>query len=219
MADNRSGTNDLFDAIYTQRAIRKFRPDPVPRDLLWRVVEAATKAPSGTNRQPWRFLVIQDQARRAEIARLVRENAEQNPGVRNYFAEGSQSEQRGERLMFTGALSLLENLSQAPVYVIPCFYAEGGGPPRDSFRLGSSIYGAVQNLQLAARGLGLGTVITSFEAAIEPQLRELLKLPENALPVALIPLGFPDANFGPTRRKPVEEVTYWDEWGTAASRA
>ena len=218
MPDNRTGTESLFDAIYTQRAIRKFRDEPVPQDLLWRVIEAATKAPSGTNTQPWKFLVIQDEARREAIAEMVRAQAEKNPGARDYFSRGAQSEERSERLMLTGALSLLENVAQAPVLVIPCLDRDGA-PIGDSYRSGSSIYGAVQNLQLAARGLGLGTVLTSFEAAIEPELRAYLGIPDTAAPVALIPLGFPDANFGPTRRKPVDDVTFWEGWGTMETRS
>ena len=77
---------------------------------------------------------------------------------------------------------------------------------------GSSIYPAVQNLLLAARALGLGTVLTTFSQRIEPTLRELLSLPDNAKPVALIPIGFPDANFGPVNRRPVEEVLHWGAW-------
>jgi nitroreductase len=65
---------------------------------------------------------------------------------------------------------------------------------------------------LAARGLGLGTVLTGFQAGIEPTLRELLAIPDDVKPVALIPMGYPDANFGPTRRKPVEEVVHWGRW-------
>ena len=218
MSDNRTGTESLFDAMYTQRAIRKFRDEPVPKDLLWRVIEAATKAPSGTNSQPWKFIVIEDEGRRRAIAQMVRDQSQKNPGTREYFSRGSRSEERSERLMLTGALSLLDNLAQAPVLIIPCLDRDGA-PIADSFRSGSSIYGAVQNLQLAARGLGLGTVLAGFEAAIEAELRAYLGIPDTAVPVALVPLGFPDANFGPTRRKPVDEVTFWDGWGATENRA
>ncbi|HJP40106.1 MAG TPA: nitroreductase family protein, partial [Dehalococcoidia bacterium] len=172
------------------------------------------KAPSGSNRQPWKWLLVRDTSKRAEIARLLRESSSSRAA--SFFEEGAKSPDRSTRLMYTGALNLVNNLDQAPVFVIPCLHSEGeAGVSRVGFRAGGSIYGAVQNLQLAARGFGLGTVFTSFDAGIEPQLRELLGIPEEAQPMALIPLGYSDAKFGPTKRKPVEEVTFWEEWGRA----
>ncbi|SVB03629.1 uncharacterized protein METZ01_LOCUS156483 [marine metagenome] len=207
------GTADIFEAVYSQRAIRKFKNEPVSDEILRRVIEAATKAPSGTNRQPWRFLVVRDSEKRSRIAKMIRTNAENNPGIREYFSEGSKSDDTGQRLMFTGALSLLNDLDQAPVYIIPCLYRDDGTfSPTDNVLTGSSIYGAVQNLQLVARALGLGTVLTTFQAPILDELRPFLGIPESALPCALIPLGYPDANFGPTRRLPVDDVLFWDSW-------
>ena len=117
--------------------------------------------------------------------------------------------------MYAGAAQMFEHLENAPVFIVPCLF-EVTSPATDATTLlaGSSIYGAVQNLQLAARGLGLGTVLTTAHAGVEPMLRAELGIPDNAQPVALIPLGYPAANFGPTRRKPVEEVLYWDRWGS-----
>ena len=207
------GTADIFEAVYSQRAIRKFKEDPVSDETLRHVIEAATKAPSGTNRQPWRFLVIRDSEKRSRIAEMIRVNAENDPGIRDYFTEGAKSDDTGRRLMFTGALSLLNHLDQAPVYIIPCLYWDDRqDPPSNNVLTGASIYGAVQNLQLVARALGLGTVLTTFQAPVLNDLRPYLGIPENALPCALIPLGYPDANFGPTRRLPVEDVLFWDTW-------
>jgi len=136
-------------------------------------------------------------------------------GMRSYFESGIRSEDRSQRLMLTGALEIARDLARAPVLIVPRVY---GGSRADNLLAGLSIYPAVQNLLLAARGLGLGTVLTTFQARIEPTVRELLRLPDDARPIALIPLGFPDAKFGPTRRKPVEEVVYWDSWGNSRSR-
>ena len=208
----REGTDLLFEAIYTQRAVRRWRNDPVPDDLLWRVLEAATKAPNGSNTQPWRWVVVRDSETRRAVSEALSAYLASDEGMRSYFESGSRSEDRSQRLMLTGALELARDLARAPVLIVPCVY---GGSRADNLLAGSSIYPAVQNLLLAARGLGLGTVLTTFQARIEPTVRELLRLPEDARPVALIPLGFPDANFRPTRRKPVEEVVYWDSWGSA----
>ena len=210
---SREGTDSLFDAIYTQRAIRRWKPDPVPQDLLKRVLEAATKAPSGSNTQPWRWLVVQDESKRKAIATALSEFLASNEGMRSYFESGVKSPEKSTRLMLTGALQLAEDLAKAPVLIIPCLY----GTTVDRISTGSSIFPAVQNLLLAARGLGLGTVLTTFQARIEDVVREQLGIPEDALPVALIPLGYPDANFGPTRRKPIGEVVYWDGWGRGSA--
>lgn len=203
------GTESLFEAMATQRAIRRFRPDPVPEELLWRVLEAATRAPSGSNSQPWAFVVVRDEAQRRAISEALAHHLEENEGLRTYFERGAESEDRSQRLMLGGALELARDLASAPALIIPCLY-----PSRsDSLAAGSSIYPAVQNLLLAARGVGLGTVLTTFQSGIDKELREMLGLPDDARPVALIPIGFPDANFGPNRRRPVEEVVHWGKWG------
>ncbi len=210
---SRDGTDSLFDAIYTQRAIRRWRPDPVPDELLKRVLEAATKAPSGSNTQPWRWVVIRDAATRSTISAALSKFLAADEGMRGYFETGARSSDKSTRLMLSGAGKLAEDLAQAPVLIIPCLY---GGNTADRLSTGSSIFPAVQNLLLAARGLGLGTVLTTFQARIENIVHSELNLPDEAIPVALIPLGYPDANFGPTRRKPIEEVVYWDNWGQNA---
>lgn len=211
MADNRSGTDNLWEAMTTQRAIRYWKADPVPQELLARLIEMATRAPSGSNQQPWRFLIVQDPARRKAIADAIRQKYELDEGFRNYFERGAASEDRSQRLMLRGARDLVLDLDKAPVMIIPVMYT--GGPASTGILAGSSIFTAVQNLLLAARGLGLGSVMTTFQRLAEPEIRELLEIPENAVPVALLPLGYPDANFGPVKRRPAQEVTYWETWG------
>ncbi len=218
MTDARSGTNDLWEAIYTQRAIRRWRDEPVPDALIWKVIEAGTKAPSGSNLQPWRFVVIRDAETREAIAAELRQGLE-NPGLRQMIDNAIKSGPRGERLMMAGAKGLFENLASAPVLIVPCLYGLQS-PTQDPATLlaGSSIYQAVQNMMLAARGLGLGTVMTTFQGAVDGVLRERCGIPAEATPAAIIPMGFPDANFGPTNRKPVEDVTGWERWDATRAR-
>ncbi len=218
MADARSGTNDIWEAIYTQRAIRRWSDEPVADDLVWKIIEAGTKAPSGSNLQPWRFLVIRDQETRDAISAQLRKGLE-NPGLQSMIDNAITSGTKGERLMMTGARGLFENLAQAPVFIVPCIY-QISSPTTDpaSLLAGSSIYQAVQNMMLAARALGLGTVMTTFQGAVDDVLRERCGIPADATPAAIIPLGFPDANFGPTNRKPVDEVTNWDRWDVTKER-
>ncbi len=218
MADAKSGTNDVWEAIYTQRAIRRWTDQEVPDELIWKVIEAGTKAPSGSNTQPWRFLVIKDQETRDAISAQLRKGLE-NPGLQSMIDNAIKSGTKGERLMMTGARGLFENLASAPVFIVPCLY-QVSSPTQDPTTLlaGSSIYQAVQNIMLAARALGLGTVMTTFQGAVDGVLRERCEIPDEAVPAAIIPMGFPDANFGPTNRKPVDEVTNWERWDATQSR-
>jgi nitroreductase len=207
---------DFFDVVHTQRAIRKFRPDPVPQEAIWRMIDAAIRAPSGGNTQPWAFLVLTDPAKRKVISDAV--------AAGNTDAEARRAEAMtfdpARRRMRLGSIAFRENVAAAPCLIIPCL-VKPTSPTSDMTSLfaGSSIYGAVQNMMLTARALGLGTLMTTFNVAIEPLLRKEFGLPEDAKPVAVIPVGYPaeGERFGPTTRKPVESVTYWDGWGQTRS--
>ena len=161
---SREGTDSFFEAIYTQRAIRRFKPDPVPDDLLLRVLEAATKAPSGSNQQPWRFLVVRDAAKRKAMSEALKAHLQSNEAMRTYFESGAQSDDRSKRLMLTGALELAYHIDAAPAVIIPCLTSGS-----DRLLGGSSIDPAVQNLLLAARALGLGTVLTGVVKRTKPR--------------------------------------------------
>lgn len=207
-------TDAFWEVIATQRAIREFEDRPVPRELVKRLIETATRAPSGSNTQPWRFLVIQAAPTRAAIAAALREHYEVNERLKSTVEKAAQSDEKSQRLIYRGAQGLFTRLDRAPVFIIPCLYGLPRNVDPGSLLAGSSIYQAVQNLLLGARALGLGSVMTTLQAAIEPQLRALLAIPDDAKPAALIPIGYPAARFGPTNRKPVEEVTFWDRWGS-----
>ena len=209
----REPTNNVWEALFTQRAIRYWQDKPVPRDLLEKVIAAAAKAPSGSNTQPWVFVVVDDHEKRRQIGQALRSIFEATEPLQNVIAAGEKSENKTERLMLKGARAFFSGLEKAPAMVIPCLY-ELSSPTQDpqSLLAGSSIYGAVQNLMLAARALGLGTVMTTVHGMLDAQLRDTLQLPSDAHPVALIPIGYPDANFGPTTRKPLDEILRWNAW-------
>ena len=211
---------EFFEVIQTQRSIRRFKPDPVPDDLIWKMIDAAIRAPSGSNLQPWVWLVVRDQAKREAVARAVRERLEAEGRLQEMRRNAEQLETASRRLSVRRAVELFENLAAAPVLIIPCLI--GVTSPVSEARslfAGSSIYGAVQNLMLAARALGVGTVLTTPNIYVEEMLVKEFHLPENAIPACIIPVGFPDGQrFGPTTRKPAETVTYWDDWGAAADR-
>jgi nitroreductase len=214
---SRSGTNDIWEAIYTQRAVRYWEEREVPQELLWRIVDAATHAPNGSNRQLWRWLVLTDPAKRGRIAAAVRERV-QIPA--KWIAGARDAGDSSRLLMYRGSQHLFDRFDEAPALIVPCQhqFASATGATADSLVAGASIYGAVQNLQLAARALGLGTVLTTAQVWIGDVLRSELGIPEDAQPAAVIPVGYPAVDFGPTRRKPVEEVTFWNGWGVHGTR-
>jgi len=209
---------DFFEVVHTQRSIRKFRPDPVPDEALWQMIDAAIRAPSGGNTQPWAFLVVRDDARRKVLADAVRGVS---GNLEAGLAEAEKLPTESARRMRRASVAFRHDVASAPVIIIPCL-VNPSSPSKDinSIWAGSSIYGAVQNLMLAARAQGLGTVLTTFNIALEDFIRREFSVPEGSRPVAVIPVGYPDGqNFGPTSRKPVESVTYWDNWGNKQQRS
>ncbi len=198
---------DLFDAMHTQRAVRRFAPDPVPSEAVSRVLDAATRAPSGGNSQPWSFIVLRDAEVRRQVGALYRDAWEAG-GVDRFTSDPDPAKAR----VYRSAKYLAERMGEAPVLILACIESGGRGP---SFTTGASIYPAVQNLMLAARALGLGTVITTIHRGREGEIKELLSIPDDVTTAALIPMGYPaeGAGFGPVRRRPVTEVTHLDRWG------
>ncbi len=201
---------DVFEAINTTRAMRRLKPDPVPDDLVWKVLDAAIRAPSGGNRQPWNFIVVRGEAAKKKIAEWYLEawNASYGP------MKGAMASNPDSSRMFNSADHLANHLAEVPVLIIAaiCGGDTGTSPA------GSYVYPAIQNMMLAARALGLGTTLTTLHRAHENDVKELLGIPENVQTLALIPLGWPKGKFGTGARRPVEEVTYWERWGETSSR-
>ncbi|MGI8925709.1 MAG: nitroreductase family protein [Tepidiformaceae bacterium] len=203
---------DIFEVIGTQRAMRRLKPDPVPEEHIQKLIWAATRAPNGGNVQPWRFLVIQDEGKKRAlqqiyVAEWAKYTVQDSPQAR-----GAQSPEalRSLERNFAAGQYLADHLHEVPVIIIPCGFLL---PVNTGIASGSSIYPAVQNLMLAARALGLGTVLTTLHRHREEDVRALLGVPENAHTAALIPVGWPMGRFGAGPRLPVAAVTYWDHWG------
>jgi nitroreductase len=183
-------TNDDFDRLEElmagQRAIRRFTAGEVDDALIERILRAATRAPSARNVQPWRFIVIREPATKQRLGAIF-----DDLGARMY-GQGAPDRTPWE---------------EVPVLIAVCSeYAFGQGEAAMS-ALGASIYPAVQNLLLAARAAGLGSVLTTRWKAREAEVRPLLGLPETMAIHAIIPLGWPDRRYGKNRRRPVSEVT------------
>lgn len=200
-------THPVYELMNTQRAIRRFKPDPVPDEVIERLIFAATRAASGSNLQPWAFIVVKDDAKRQTIAQALKALFE----ARGTLADPSTIEDPMRRRMMEGVVALFSNFAQAPVTIIPCL-VNATSPAPDGLVAGSSIYPSVQNLLLAARAEGLGTVMTTPQTGILDTLRAELNIPEGAMPVAMIPLGYPAVPFGPVNRKPISEFIHWNGW-------
>jgi nitroreductase len=203
---------DVFEVIGTQRAMRRLKPDPVPREYITKMIWAATRAPNGGNVQPWRFLVITDPAKKRRLQEIYSEQWTKYLSMDSASAQAAQSPEQKrvrERTLAAGQY-LADHLHEAPAIIIPCGFLLA---VNTGIASGSSIYPAIQNLMLAARALGLGTVLTTLHRQNEAAVRELLGIPENAHTAALIPVGWPMGRFGAGPRLPVEAVTYWDTWG------
>jgi len=192
---------DFFEVVDGQRAHRQLRPDPVPDTLVERVLEAAVKAPSAENRQPWAFVVVRDEETRRAIAELTARIWE--GGAREFSRPNTSA-----RLFEEVDEWATAGLAVAPVHVVVC----GDTSRCPEMMLPSSIYPATQNLLLAARALGLGSLMSTLSIVTGAPFKELLGLPEHIVPMALVPLGYPERMLGPSRRTPAADLTHHDRW-------
>jgi nitroreductase len=196
---------DVFEAMGTARAMRFFTPDPVPQELIDKVLWAATRASSPNNTQGWDFIVVTDPAVKSRIGDLFKPFAER---VAKMPDPGNPTDRR----TLAGAKNLGENMGNFPVIIFVCGRNVYPQPePRETFMY-SAIYAASQNLVVAARALGLGAAFTTLHGIVEPQLRELLGIPDEIFIGTTIPLGYPAGPTGPVTRKPVEEVVHLNGW-------
>jgi nitroreductase len=192
----------LGEAVYSLRAIRRFRPDPLPADDLRVMLDAAIHAPNGGNAQPWRFILVQDAEMRARFAPLYREAwwaKRRDQGI-----TGPQDISPNDKTA-QAAMRLADEFGQAPAVVLVCATAKGAGAM-------GSVIPSVQNLLLAGRALGIGGTITTLHASVEARVHALFGIPESAQIVYCIPLGYPRGRFGPTTRRPLSEVCAADRW-------
>ena len=186
---------DVFEAIHTTRAMRRLDPErPVAESDLRKILTAATKGPTGGNRQPVRWLVVRDRELKRRVGEVYREQSylflktlpQEGADIRSYY-------------------HLADHLGEAPVLVIPC--AAG-----DPARLAASVYPSVQNLMLAARALGLGTTLTTIHRGDEAAVKGILGIPDDVHTFAIVPVGYPLGRWAEAPRRPLDEVVYWDRW-------
>jgi nitroreductase len=218
----------VLEAIHSARAVRRFRPDPVPEAVITEILDAAIRAPSAGNAQNWVFLVVRDAEQRRKLGIIYRKASDIASAM--YAARGRPphlTEEQFRRLMSSGSF-LWDHLAEAPVILVPCQTQPKVPPPEalppdvraghleeqryvERIR-GASIYPAVQNVVLACRAFGLGTTITTNHIRCEDEVKAVLGVPDDVQTFALMPIGYPLDAFGPVVRRPVAEVAYADRW-------
>ncbi|HUY27004.1 MAG TPA: nitroreductase family protein [Candidatus Binataceae bacterium] len=216
----------IFDAMYTARALRRFKPDPVPDEVMTKVLDAAIRAPSGSNAQSWLFIVVKDAAQRKKLGEIYRKAGDILFAMYTGRTKPAHMSQANYEKLTASATYLVQHMGDAPVLLLACLkqIAPAGPPPKlppeelakmhtMARTSGSSIYPAVQNIILACRALGLGTCLTTIHMYYEDEVREVLGLPPEVQTYAMMPIGYPSDKFGPIRRRPVSEVVCLDRYG------
>ena len=209
----------LLEGMCTTRAIRRYRDEAIPADALRAMVFAATRAPSGSNRQPFRFLVLTDGPKAAAAKSLIGGAARHfwsEKAQHDGYGKGSGTDERSPKARMARTMQrYVDEFDRVPVLVLACLVRHR----QPLVTEGASVYPACQNLLLAARALGYGGVMTGFQGMVEDELRVLLGIPEQVALSATITLGRPEGHHGAVRRRPLPELVYEEEWGRAASFA
>jgi nitroreductase len=204
------GGTDLFEIIHTTRAMRRLKPDPVPDELIGKILLAGQAAASGGNAQRWRFLVLKDQKIKQAVQTYYKRAFDEVVGPR--YATSSPppgSDAARYKRQLAAVEYLTDHYHEAPVWIVACL-EDGSNPTRSA---GSSIYPAVQNMLLAARALGLGSTLTTRHITYEKEVDTAMGIPPGFHSYAILPIGYPMGRFGPVGRGPLADVVYLDEWG------
>ena len=208
----------LLEGLATTRAIRRYRDEPIPDDDLSTILFSATRAPTGSNRQGFRFLVLRDGPRAIEAKALLgetfRRGWNEKQDTDGYHQGSGAATDSPKARMARTMQHFVDHFEQTPVVVLACVKVR-----HDGILDGASVYPACQNLLLAARALGYGGVLTGWHRMVEDELRTLLGIPEGFRLAATIPLGRPVGRHGPVRRRPVAELVFDDGWDQAAAWA
>ena len=196
----------LLHGINTLRSVRRFKSDPIPHDKIRRILEAASKAASGSNTQPWEFIVVRDSKLKARL---------KEPMLRTWLRRISATPGISSRMkdVYEEATEMLRNTENVPVLVYCCLDLNRVSKSEE-VRYGS-IYPAVQNLMLAAHALGLGTCLTvhgSTPTRGEPEVKKILGVPDHVKIACLVYLGYPELKPGPPKRRPIENFVHSDRW-------
>lgn len=212
---------DLHDALMTTRAMRRLTDEPVDDATIQRILRAAVQAPSGGNIQPYQFLVVTDQDRKDAIAGIyLKAHERYEPAIQAHVPPHRDEEAaRRHQRNWEATDHLARHLGEVPAMVLVVvpkisMAIEDDEGVMDVGPVYASVYPAVQNLILAARNEGLGTVLTTVFRIYEDEVREVCDIPDRYEVVALMPLGVPRGSWGVAHRRPAESLTSWNTFGT-----
>ena len=204
-------SQDIFDVMHTMRAMRRLKPDPVPDELVVKILNSAIRAPSGGNNQPWHFVVVKDTEIKKKVQVWYKKALDEVVGPRYATSApppGSDEEKYHRQHLAVEYLT--DHFHEAPVWIVCCLK---GGDTLPSRMAGASIYPAVQNILLACRALGLGANLTTRHLIFTEETEKALEIPDGWLSYAIIPIGYPMGNFGPVGRGDLNEFVSLDRLG------
>ncbi len=209
----------LMQGLASTRAIRRYLDEPIPEAALRDMLFAATRAPSGSNRQPFRFVVLSEGAKAEAAKQLIASTAQKfwaEKRQNDQYDKGSGADPNSPKSRMARTMQhYVDNFAKVPCLILPCLVRYREPSPME----GASMYPAVQNLLLAARALGYGGVITGFHGAVEGELKALLNIPEEVFIACTLTLGKPAGAHGPVRRRPIAELVFGDSWNEAPAWA
>lgn len=217
-----STVTDLYECMSTLRAVRRLRPDPIPADVLQRVLQAGCWSPTGGNQQPWRVVVVQDEAGKTGLQEIYKPIWDSYAvGFMKRHDDSPADERAKWQRVADAGNYLADNLSSAPALLVFCanpamMAITDAKLDRPSMVGGGSVYPAVQNVMLACVAEGLGCTLTTLHCQNEPAVKTLLDVPDEWATVALVPIGYPvGGGHGPITRKPPADMAYANRFGTA----
>ena len=197
----------LNEAMYNCRAMRRLESRDVPEADLIQLIDAANQAPSGSNSQNARWVVVRDASQKRKLADLNRKHAEPYSAPQR----ANPPNEKHKRLV-DAVVWQMDHMHEIPALIVACFdypeKVEGLGV----YRSAGSVWPGIQNILLTARSLGLGAAPTTLALRDQDAVREVLNLPETFAALCLIPVGYPKGKFGPVKRKPVEDIMRFDRW-------
>ena len=203
-------TSDIFEVMSTMRAMRRLKPDPVPDELIRKILLAGQAAASGGNTQRWRFLVLKDPAIKKAVQVYYKKAYDEVVGPRYATSPPPPGSDPARYKRQQAAVEYLtDHYHEAPVWIVACL-EDGENPGRTA---GSSIYPAVQNMLLATRALGLGTTLTTRHTGYANEVDAIFGLPSGLHSYAILPIGWPMGRFGPLSRGPLKDFVFQDQWG------
>jgi nitroreductase len=206
---------DFFDLVGDMRAMRRLSSDPVPMDLIWKVLNAGVQAPSGQNTQPWKFVLVSQPDRKKWFAERYAEAMESRFGLPRDASKRGEKWSRGQR---GATYHQMDHLHEVPYLLMVCGERDWPFKVAEEDRVGlappnfGAVYPCVQNILLACRAVGLGAAITTMQQVFEDELHEYFNIPDSFGVVATIPMGYPLGKFGPVSRIPAQEKTFIDRW-------